>query len=432
MIRINDILDTLCGLVGWRQAYDTSTLAISAALTESESGLYYQDCHSLLTLTNMVSLAPDFANTHWQGYDPQASYKTGNVVSASDKLYKAKQDVPAGNNPTADTQHTYWDSTSPFSEWLEAKTKAYVQKAIMRYYNERMAKGTARSLLESKTLFDQAGRLTDTEAYGHKLVGMELVPVRGNGVTTRIDRIGLQFNAPCTVTLHLMHSSRSTPLRTVELEYTKGGGSLQWFTLENPLDLPYVSDDTDAGGSFYLVYEQSESALAIIKNRDWSAAPCNVCSRTEYTSYLAWSKWLEVHPFEVVDGAYTAGEMWDLADNSYTYKSNHGINLSVSVVCDLTDFIVKHRLEFADLIMKSVAVDFLREFVYNPNVRTNRNSLNVSKPDLMMQLDGNPEFGRVGLSAELDKAYKALNFNFAGINRICQPCNNHGIRYTTT
>lgn len=432
MIRINDILDMLCGLVGWRQAYDTSTLAISEPLTQSESGLYYQDCHPLLTLTNMVSLAPDFANTRWQGYDPQAPYKAGNVVSASDKLYKAKQDVPAGNDPADDTEHVYWDTTSPFSEWLEAKTRAYVQKAVTRYYNERMAKGTARSLLESKTLFDQAGRLTDTEAYGHKLVGMELVPVRGNGVTTRIDRIGLQFNAPCTVTLHLMHSSQSVPLRTVELEYTKGGGSLQWFTLENPLDLPYVSDSIDAGGSFYLVYEQNESALAIIKNRDWSAAPCNACSRTEYTSYLAWSKWLEVHPFEVVDGAYTVGEMWDLADNSYTYKSNHGINLSVSVVCDLTDFIVKHRLEFADLIMKSVAVDFLREFVYNPNVRTNRNSLNVSKPDLMMQLDGNPEFGRVGLSAELDKAYKALNFNFAGINRICQPCNNHGIRYTTT
>lgn len=432
MIRINDILDTLCGLIGWRQAYDTSTLAIADNLTQSESGLYYQDSHPLLTLTNVASLAPDFANTHWQGYDPQVSYKIGNVVSASDELYKAKQNVPAGNDPTADAQHIYWGTTYPFSEWLEAKTKAYVQKAIMRYYNERMAKGTARSLLESKTLFDQAGRLTDTEAYGHKLVGMELVPVRGNGVTTRIDRIGLQFNAPCVATLYLMHSSQSVPLRTVELEYTKGGGSLQWFTLEDPLDLPYVSDDTDAGGSFYLVYEQSENALAIIKNRDWSAAPCNACSRTEYTSYLAWSKWLEVHPFEVVDGAYTAGEMWDLADNSYTYKSNHGINLSVSVVCDLTDFIVKHRLEFADLILKSVAVDFLREFMYNPNVRTNRNSLNVSKPDLMMQLDGSPELGRVGLSAELDKAYKALNFNFAGINRICQPCNNHGIRYTTT
>lgn len=432
MIRINDILDTLCGLIGWRQAYDTSTLVIADSLTQSESGLYYQDSHPLLTLTNVASLAPDFANTHWQEYDATKACKKGNVVSASDKLYKAKQDVPAGNDPTADAQHTYWNTTDPFSEWLEAKTKAYVQKAIMRYYNERMAKGTARSVLESKTLFDQAGRLTDTEAYGHKLVGMELVPVRGNGVTTRIDRIGLQFNAPCTVTLYLMHSSQSVPLRTVELEYTKGGGSLQWFTLENPLDMPYVSDDTDAGGSFYLVYEQSENALAIIKNRDWSAAPCNACSRTEYTSYLAWSKWLEVHPFEVVDGAYTVGEMWDLADNSYTYKSNHGINLSVSVVCDLTEFIVKHRLEFADLIMKSVTIDFLREFIYNPNVRTNRNSLNVSKPELMMQLDGNPELGRAGLSAELDKAYKALNFNFAGINRICQPCNNHGIRYTTT
>lgn len=431
MIRINDILDTLCGLIGWRQAYDTSTLVIAGSLTQSESGLYYQDSHPLLTLTNVASLAPDFANTHWQEYDATKAYEEGNVVKYTDgNLYKTKLEVSAGSDPVND--HVHWDVTNPFSEWLEAKTRAYVQKAVTRYYNERMAKGTARSVLESKTLFDQAGRLVDTEAYGHKLVGMEIVPVRSNGVVTQIDKIGLQFNAPCHVTLYLMHSSQATPLRNVKLEYTKSGGSLQWFTLEEPMYLPYISEDTDAGGSYYLVYEQDANARAVIKNRDWSAAPCNACSRTEYTSYLAWSKWLEVHPFEVVDGAYTLGEMWDLADNSYTYKSNHGINLSVSVVCDLTDFIVKHRLEFADLILKSVAVDFLREFVYNPNVRTNRNSLNVSKPDLMMQLDGNPELGRAGLSAELDKVYKALNFNFAGINRVCQPCNNHGIRYTTT
>ena len=430
MIRINDILDALCGLIGWRQAYDTSTLAIADSLTQSESGLYYQDSHPLLTLTNVVSLAPDFANTHWQDYDATKAYEKGNVVKYTDgNLYKALTHIDVGKHPATSN---YWLLTNPFSEWLEAKTRAYVQKAVTRYYNERMAKGTARSVLESKTLFDQAGRLVDTEAYGHKLVGMEIVPVRSNGVVTQIDKIGLQFNAPCYVTIHLMHSSQAASLRTAQLHYTKSGGSLQWFTLEEPMYLPYISEDTDAGGSYYLVYEQDADARAIIKNRDWSAAPCNACSRTEYTSYLAWSKWLEVHPFEVVDGAYTLGEMWDLADNSYTYKSNHGINLSVSVVCDLTDFIVKHRLEFADLILKSVAVDFLREFIYNPNVRTNRNSLNVSKPDLMMQLDGNPELGRVGLSAELDKAYKALNFNFAGINRVCQPCNNHGIRYTTT
>lgn len=430
MIRINDILDTLCGLIGWRQAYDAnSAIAIADSLTQSESGLYYQDSHPLLTLTNVASLAPDFANNHWQEYDPRKEYKGGSVVKYDGVLYKAKSNIPIGRPPMEDRR---WLETFPFSEWLEAKTRAYVQKAITRYYNERMAKGTARSVLESKTLFDQAGRLTDTEAYGHKLVGMEIVPVRSNGVVTQIDKIGLQFNAPCYVTLYLMHSSQAAPLRTTQLHYTKSGGSLQWFTLDEPMYLPYISEDIDAGGSYYLVYEQDADARAIIKNRDWSAAPCNACSRTEYTSYLAWSKWLEVHPFEVVDGAYTVGEMWDLADNSYTYKSNHGINLSVSVVCDLTDFIVKHRLEFADLILKSVAVDFLREFVYNPNVRTNRNSLNVSKPDLMMQLDGNPELGRTGLSAELDKAYKALNFNFAGINRVCQPCNNHGIRYTTT
>ena len=62
MVRANDIQEKLLRLIGWEQNYDTSDLKISDALTVSESGLYFQQIHPLLTLQNMSCIAPDFNN----------------------------------------------------------------------------------------------------------------------------------------------------------------------------------------------------------------------------------------------------------------------------------------------------------------------------------------------------------------------------------
>lgn len=444
MFRIQETVDALMGLVGWEQPYNPAQSQIASDLSESGSGLYYQSVHPFLTLTNLKSIAPDFTNTNWPAYEKDVTYPKGSIVRWSEDgmLYRAMRETH--ESPAAGA----WEGFSAdlaFSDWLRTKTRGYVQKAITRYYNERMAKGTAKSVVENKVLFDQAGRLLDREAFSNKWAGFELVPARYNGVTVRIDEIGLQLSKATPITLYLLHSSKTEPLKTIELNYTKTGGGLQWFKLAEPLYLPYVNEDKDAGGSYYLVYKQSEELSAIYKNRDWSKAPCGSCSRVDYNSYLAWSRYLEVHPFvvsqQVVEPSRDGGPtMWDPEDNEYTYLSNHGLNLQLSVVCDFTDFIIRHKSEFTDLVMKSVAVDFLREMLYNANVRTNRNSLNVSKPDLVRLLDGDFAFdqqggtlaSRNGLVAELDAVYRGLDLNFKGLDKVCQPCCNHGIRYTTT
>ena len=68
MIRIQEIQEKLLHLIGWRQSYDTNDIVLSESLTQSESGLYYQDAHPLLTLQNLVSVAPDFKNISYPVY----------------------------------------------------------------------------------------------------------------------------------------------------------------------------------------------------------------------------------------------------------------------------------------------------------------------------------------------------------------------------
>jgi hypothetical protein len=433
MVRIQEIQEGLLHLIGWRQSYDANDGVISEALAQSESGLYYQDAHPLLTLQNLQSIAPDFSNISYPVHSTEETYAKGVVVTDSDKHYKSLKAVPENIHIT-DTE--YWIETNPFSEWLETKTKACITKAISCYVNEKVAKGTYKTLCEKKTLFDGTGRIYDTIKNKNNLVGFEIVPIRAKGVTTKINRIGLQFSEPGDYTILVMHSSLMEPY--YQETFTKRiGNNIEWFTPSQELYLPYETDEIDAGGSWYICYVQSQlptGSQAIRKSRDWSKGPCNECSRHEYETWRIWSKYIEVYPFyvneELVPVVDEQVQLWDVENNLYDYSTNYGLNLDITVACDMTDFIIEQRQMFTDYLSKSLAIDFLREFAYNPNVRTNRHSINASRPDILYEIDGDSSsMKKSGLSYQLELASKAIQVSTEGIDRVCLPCVNHGIKY---
>lgn len=434
MVRANDIQEKLLRLIGWEQNYDTSDLKISDALTVSESGLYFQQIHPLLTLQSMSCIAPDFNNITFPEYNSEKEYSKGNVVDYQGTQYKALQKAQ-GKQP--DIESEYWVETNLFSEWLESKTKASIQKAIARYCNEKTVEGTNKPLCESRTLFDGTGRLVDTVKNKKNLVGFEIIPVRAKGVTTKINKICLQFTKAGEYTLYLMHSSMDAPVKIIKLNKIRDN-SAEWFTVDD-LYLPYQSEYNDAGGSWYLCYFQSElpeGSQAIRKDKDWSKEPCGSCSRRELLAWMAWSKYLEIHPFfvneELINTEDESLHLWDVENNQYTYDNNYGLNLEVTVSCDITDFIIEQRMMFQDVIAKQVAVDMLREFAYNSNVRTNRHSINASRLDILYEVDGDSSsMKKSGLSYQLDMAFKAIKLSTSGIDRVCLPCRNNGIKYRT-
>ena len=436
MVRIVDIQNSLLHLIGWRQSYDRNDGTwLSESLTESESGLYYQDVHPLLTLQNLMCIAPDFKNIEYPQHSSSKTYKKGEVVTVEDKHYKALKNVP---QDVLITNDEYWIVTNPFSEWLETKTKASITKAVNRYINEKAVKGTFKALCEKKTLFDGTGRIYDTVDNKQNLVGFEIVPIRAKGVTTKINRIGLQFTQPGEYTIVILHSSLMEPF--YQETFTKqAANSMEWFTPSEELYLPYENDKIDAGGSWYICYMQSnlpQDSKAIRKSRDWSEGPCNECSRHEFEAWKVWSRYIEVNPFyvneefvPVVNGEI---QMFDVQDIFNDYSTNYGLNLDITIACDITDFIVDQKSLMQDYIGKSLAVDFLREFAYNPNVRTNRNSINASRPDILYEIDGDSSsMKKSGLSYQLETSLKALEISTEGMDRVCMPCVNHGIKYRT-
>ena len=157
--------------------------------------------------------------------------------------------------------------------------------------------------------------------------------------------------------------------------------------------MPYMNDGTDAGGSWYLLYNQNQlpqGMEGVNVSKDWSREPCSTCNIGSLQAWRELTKYLQISPFKI--GAPSTFDeqptMFDVQDIIYTNTSNYGLNVAVSVGCDLTDFLVEQRDLFATALQKQVAVNVLRLMAMNPDVRVNRYQSNVSKQDIIDEIEG--------------------------------------------
>jgi hypothetical protein len=261
---------------------------------------------------------------------------------------------------------------------------------------------------------------------------MEIVPAYSMGVTTKLERIGLQMTGAIgTVTLYVFHSTQLDPLYTIEFQVTKGNGSMEWKVLDD-VYLPYMGST----GAWYVCYNQAdlpEGMEAVNVTKDWSREPCGTCNRGSLEAWRALTKYIMISPFRVraLETFAEFPELWDIEQNVYTNTSNYGINMEVSVGCDLTDFIVAQRSIFATVLQRQLACDVLRTLAMNPDVRVNRNQANASREGLLYEVDGNPQGRATGLGKDLRDAYDALDLDTRGIDRICLTCKPTRVKYTT-
>jgi len=437
MIRLQDIQTALLPVVGWQQDYNPQN-QIDDALTQSESGLTFQGAHPLCTLANVRAIMPDDYLYKYPDWNNTATYTVGAKVKHGGKVWVAVN-ANTGSEPAANNSD--WASYNMLSDFVRNLTVNGINTAVQTFIQEKQLQQETRNLLERRTFFDGAARMAATIDPTGKIVGFEIVPVRAMGVTTKIERIGLQMiGATGTVKLYLFHSSQVAPMREIELTFTNTHGGFQWFTPSEPIYLPYIpgvdGDGNDAGGAWFLCYNQNELPVgmrALNVSKDWSVEPCQTCLGGSIDSWRQMTKYLQVSPFGIHAPADFAEypEMFDIAQIGYTNTMNYGLNLEISVGCDLTDFIISQRQIFATVIQKQVAANVLRTIAMNPDVRVNRNQVNVTRDELLYELDGNPTGRATGLGYELKQAYKALSIDTRGLDRICLQCNNHGVKYRT-
>lgn len=449
MIRLQEIQKALLPVVGWQQDYNPAH-QIDKALCKSESGLTFNGAHPLCTLSNVRAIMPDDFLYQYPEWNSVLQYKVGKKVRHNGLLWIANKDN-VGQEPTkSDFNQDFnndFGGESPWviynmeSDFVRQLTINGINTAVQSFLQDKELQKETQSLLENRTFFDGAARLQATIDPTGKIVGFEIVPVRAMGVTTKIERIGLQMiGATGKVKLYLFHSSQVAPMQEIELNFTNTKGGFQWFTPKEPIYLPYIpghdGDGNDSGGAWFLCYNQNDlptGMRALNVSKDWSVEPCQTCLGGSIESWRQMTKYLQVSPFGIHAPADFAEypEMFDIGEIGYTNTMNYGMNVEISVGCDLTDFIISQRAMFATVIQKQVAAQVLRTIAMNPDVRVNRNQVNVTRDQILYELDGAPQGRASGLGYELKLAYKALSLDTRGLDRICLQCNNHGVKYRT-
>lgn len=437
MIRLTEIQEALLHVVGWEQDYNPQN-QIALDLTDSESGLTFQGAHPLVTLANIRAIMPDDYMFKYPAWNNATFYSAGQVVRHNSAIWRATVDNISSEPGVGNFD---WEPYNIVNDYIYRLTVNGINTVIQRFIELKQLQKETRDLLERRTLFDGAARLAATIEPRGKIVGFEIVPVRAMGVTTKIERIGLQMvGATGTIRMYLFHSSRRSPkYGPIDLAFTNTDGGFQWFRPETPLFLPYIpieDDGNDAGGAWFLCYNQNDlpnGMQALNVSKDWSVEPCQTCLGGSIESWRQMTKYIQVSPFSVHAPADFKDypELFDIGELAYTNTMNYGINLEITVGCDLTDFIIEQRAIFANVIQKQVAANVLRTIAMNPDVRVNRNQVNVTREELLYELDGAPQGRASGLGYELKQAYNALSFDTKGLDRICLQCNNNGVRYRT-
>jgi len=446
MYRSKTVEDALLHVVGWEQDIDP-TLQVAGGLTQSTSGLTFQAAHPMCTLGMVNALVPTEWDRNIAAWSATDTVRKGELRKHGGYYWKAKKESVGQEPPSADFNgdfnedygNQWWRATTLLSEKAEQLTRRGVQNAVQRWMTTKQVNKESRTLLEHRAAFDGAGRFQNVVANQDKIVGIEIVPVRGLGVTAKIDKVGLQFDGPGQVTLYVFHSGQSAPVYEHTCGYDRSNGTFKWF---EPSDwyLPY-SGDWGVGGSWYLVYVQrdliaEQGVMEAIKvDRDWSREPsCLSCNAGNIQAWRELSQYVQMSPFQTSTPAawdHTDPQLWDVADNVYTCCNNYGLNVMISVACDVTDIIIKNKSQFASVIQKEVAYQVLRAADMNPDVVVSRFQSNLSHSDVRYELDGSAATNKKGMGIELDRAYAALEVETQGMDRICLGCNNRGVRYRT-
>ena len=345
MIRLKEIQDAMLHLVGWEQSYDPER-EIDKTLVESESGLLFQQAHSLMTLDNIENTIPENFMLQYPEWNQIKTYAQGTKVRHKGVVWIANYDStgiePEATDFNQDFNNDFgselagaWVKYNFLSDYLERLTRSGIAKAIQTFLQTKQLNRETKDLFDRKTFFDGAARLQATIRASHKLVGIELVPVRAMGVTLKIHKIGFQaVGATGTVKFYLFHSSQKDPVKTFEVNFTNTSGGFQWFSFED-LFLPYISDGTDAGGAWFLCYYQDELPFgmeALNVSKDWSREPCGTCNIGSVEVWREMTKYLQASPFCVIppEDFSENPQMWDIAQTMYTNTMNYGINYGVA------------------------------------------------------------------------------------------------------
>ena len=412
-------------MIGWRDSENTELPRLTSSLTASSSGLYYNDAHPLVTIENIYATGPNYdgvANTTWSN---STTYAKDAVVRYNGVTYISLQ--AANLNKTPSTQTAWWKGQ--LNNHIERLTNTAIVNMAQRVINDKQNAGASKALMDDVRVFDGDGRQTSTIVGQSRFVGFEIIPKAFGGLQVAIQRIGAQFTElQSGLNIYLYHSSQKSAVATYSMTTTKAY-SMEWVTPTGFTMNFSKYTLNDAGGLWYMGYfEDDITGQAINRDLDIVSEPCGTCLKDAYNRY-AWelrNRYFELTPCVFEAAALDGTNIPDIEKVSYIYDKNFGMNLAMSVQCDLTDFFISNKNIFVRALWMQLAHDALSQMAFSTRIDGLKQTL---RNDAYAELKGDPNRPyRTGIEYELSKEYEALCVAVGDMNSPCLSKKNKGIK----
>jgi hypothetical protein len=420
MVNTAKLNEQFAGLVGFNQPNDPQYPKIYPSLAVSTSGRIVQQAHPLCTIENIYNVAPEFAKFNYPLYAAGTDYKAGDRVKYNTKIYSALLDTTGA---TPDASPDDWKVIDPFSEWLQGIYNSSVVDLVTQVIRSKKMDNVHRSLVDSLRLYDGVGRLTDRVIKSNRFVGFEIAISSQEGMAVLLDKIGIQVDtAQASLTFYLYHSSSFEPLGTYTIDVPKNN-TFSWRQLINPAQdlktamLTYLADHDTDGVFYFGYYEEDLVGQVFNKQKNFTVRPCIGCNEFDSASFNAWSRYVTIKSISVGQSYLDVdANLFDTSRVVYVADTNWGLNLSLTVTCDMTDFMIKNKAITADVLAMQICLNLLYQMGYNTRI-----GAISDKAKLLALSELNPDPKSDSFRVQYENAVAALRYDFSGFSSACLP-----------
>jgi len=374
----NRVIAELKKVVGWKDHWDIAEIpALSAALTTTESGQYYQDYHPSVRLDYIQALLP---------------------------------------------------SNYPLTTFLDDIESSAINQMLEKMITQKKLNNAGMDLARNDLIYDNI--LKDRPIINEsRFVGVEFsLNSDSIGLRAIIHRVGLYLTvAQPSLTLYLYSSLQASSVAT----YTYTSAVSNVFTwLAQEITLDYSDGSDNEGAVWYLGYYQDDlvGQAVLYDSLNWKNGYCRTCGGgNRSTKYNSISRYLTMSPFYIsATNVPAVGTMFDTDDMVYDYSNNFGFNFNISIVCNLTQFWIDNRSTMTNAIGKIVALKVLEMMKASSQISAIEQNVQIN---IIRDLEGDSDTRQVPFWAQVDRAVKTTNLDQANVNSTCVPCARKGAVY---
>lgn len=417
---VNNSLIKSCfkNLVGFNNSFDPEYPMLSDSLRESRSGWFIDQVHPLCSIDNIYNAAPNFKNFVFDFREWNIGlFKKGDKVQYEGVNFRALADVIGDAPPVSDTEH--WEVYNPFSEWLENFLDASAINFANEFLTEKKLMMSTKGFIDSLDLYQGNGSMSDRIIKNGRFVGVQITTNKQEGLVVKINSVGLQIDTPQEdLKLYLYHSSQVQPLKIIDTKITNAG-SFSWIAMD---DLTLDGSEVNSDGVFFLGYYEDDLFGQALRREMDLMRPCSSCSSFNINSFNTWSKYAKIKAFSVRESDLNQDRtVFEFDAPEFENSSNFGINLKISVYCDLSSLICKNINILAEAFAQKVALSLIEQIAFNTRLNViSDQTKQLAMSELTEKEDSSSFLMRY------KRSLKAATLDLGGTSSICLPCTRKG------